>query len=31
VQNAALEDLEKAPGISAGVARKVYDYFHPAG
>jgi excinuclease ABC subunit C len=31
VRNAALEDLEKAPGISATVARKVYDYFHPGG
>ena len=31
VRNAALEDLEKAPGISAGVARKIYDYFHPGG
>jgi len=31
VRNAALQDLEKAPGISAGVARKVYDYFHPTG
>jgi len=31
VRNAALQDLEKAPGISAGVAQKVYDYFHPGG
>ena len=31
VRNAALQDLEKAPGISAAVARKVYDYFHPGG
>ena len=31
VRNAALQDLEKAPGISATVARKVYDYFHPGG
>ncbi len=31
VRNAALQDLEQAPGISAAVARKVYDYFHPAG
>jgi excinuclease ABC subunit C len=31
VRNAALQDLEQAPGISATVARKVYDYFHPAG
>jgi excinuclease ABC subunit C len=29
VRNAALQDLEQAPGISATVARKVYDYFHP--
>ena len=31
VRNAALQDLEKAPGISVSVARKVYDYFHPSG
>ena len=31
VRNAALQDLEQAPGISATVARKVYDYFHPGG
>ena len=31
VRNAALQDLEKAPGISVSVARKVYDYFHPGG
>ncbi|HST35123.1 MAG TPA: excinuclease ABC subunit UvrC, partial [Allosphingosinicella sp.] len=31
VRNAALQDLEQAPGISAAVARKVYDYFHPGG
>jgi excinuclease ABC subunit C len=31
VRNASLEDLEQAPGISAAVARMVYDYFHPAG
>ena len=31
VRNAALQDLEQAPGISATVARKVYDYFHPQG
>jgi len=29
VRNAALQDLEKAPGISAAVAKMVYDYFHP--
>lgn len=31
VRNAALQDLEQAPGISAAVARMVYDYFHPGG
>jgi excinuclease ABC subunit C len=31
VKGAALEDLEKAPGISKATARQVYDYFHPAG
>jgi excinuclease ABC subunit C len=31
VRNAALQDLEQAPGISGTVARKVYDYFHPGG
>jgi excinuclease ABC subunit C len=31
VRNAALQDLEKAPGISAAVAKMVYDYFHPSG
>jgi excinuclease ABC subunit C len=31
VKGAALEDLEKAPGISKGTARQVYDYFHPRG
>jgi excinuclease ABC subunit C len=31
VKGAALEDLEKAPGISVATARQVYDYFHPAG
>jgi excinuclease ABC subunit C len=31
VKGAALEDLEKAPGISRGMARQLYDYFHPAG
>ena len=29
VKGAALEDLEKAPGISRATARQVYDYFHP--
>jgi excinuclease ABC subunit C len=31
VKNAALEDLEKAPGISRTMARGIYDYFHPRG
>jgi excinuclease ABC subunit C len=31
VKSAALEDLEKVPGISRRTARQVYDYFHPAG
>ena len=28
VRNASLEDLQKAPGISAGVAQQVYDFYH---
>jgi excinuclease ABC subunit C len=31
VKAAALEDLEKAPGISKAMARGIYDYFHPRG
>ena len=31
VKGAALEDLERAPGISKTTARQLYDYFHPAG
>jgi excinuclease ABC subunit C len=31
VKAAALEDLEKAPGISSAMARGIYDYFHPSG
>jgi excinuclease ABC subunit C len=31
VKGAALEDLEKAPGISQTMARQLYDYFHPRG
>ena len=31
VKGAALEDLEKAPGISNAIARQLYDYFHPRG
>jgi excinuclease ABC subunit C len=28
VRAAALEDLQRAPGISAAVARKIYDFYH---
>jgi excinuclease ABC subunit C len=31
VKAAALEDLEKVPGISSATARGIYDYFHPRG
>ena len=31
VKGAALEDLERAPGISSTIARTIYDYFHPRG
>jgi excinuclease ABC subunit C len=31
VKSAALEDLERAPGISKTIARQLYDYFHPIG
>jgi excinuclease ABC subunit C len=31
VRAAALEDLRKAPGVSAAVARAVYDFYHPNG
>jgi len=31
VKGAALDDLERAPGISKAMARQLYDYFHPAG
>ena len=31
VREAALADLRKAPGVSAAMARAVYDHFHPAG
>ena len=31
VRGAALEDLQKVPGVSAATARTVYDHFHPAG
>ncbi|HET9354712.1 MAG TPA: excinuclease ABC subunit UvrC, partial [Sphingomicrobium sp.] len=31
VKGAALDDLERAPGISSAMARLIYDYFHPRG
>jgi len=31
VRGAALEDLEKVPGISRAIARGIYDFFHPGG
>ena len=31
VKGAALDDLERAPGISKAMARQVYDHFHPRG
>ena len=31
VKGAALEDLERAPGISRAMARQLHDYFHPRG
>ncbi len=31
VRAASLEDLQRAPGVSAGVAQVVYDFYHPAG
>ncbi|WCT75168.1 excinuclease ABC subunit UvrC [Sphingomonas naphthae] len=31
VRGAALEDLAKVPGVSAAMARAVYDHFHPGG
>ncbi|HEX6071620.1 MAG TPA: excinuclease ABC subunit UvrC [Sphingomicrobium sp.] len=31
VKGAALEDLEKAPGISRTMAQQLYDYYHPRG
>ena len=31
VKGAALDDLERAPGISKTMARQLYDYFHPRG
>ena len=29
VRNANLEDLQRAPGVSAATAQQVYDFFHP--
>ncbi|MCW1403073.1 excinuclease ABC subunit UvrC [Novosphingobium sp. MW5] len=31
VRAAALEDLKRAPGVSAAVAQTVYDFYHPRG
>ena len=31
VRAAALEDLQRAPGVSASVAQAVYDFYHPGG
>ncbi len=31
VRAAALEDLQRAPGVSDKVARQVYDFYHPGG
>ena len=31
VKGAALEDLERAPGISKAIARQLHDHFHPRG
>jgi excinuclease ABC subunit C len=31
VKGAALDDLQKAPGISGAMAQQIYDYFHPRG
>ncbi len=31
VKGAALEDLERTPGISRATARQLYDFFHPGG
>jgi excinuclease ABC subunit C len=30
VRAASLEDLQRAPGVSAAVASTVYDFYHPA-
>jgi excinuclease ABC subunit C len=31
VRAASLEDLQRAPGVSAAVAQAVYDFYHPSG
>ncbi|WP_296718231.1 excinuclease ABC subunit UvrC [Erythrobacter sp.] len=31
IRAAALEDLQRAPGVSAAVARKIYDFYHAGG
>jgi len=31
VRAASLEDLQRAPGVSATVARTIYDFYHPNG
>jgi excinuclease ABC subunit C len=31
VRAASLEDLQRAPGVSAAVAQAIYDFYHPAG
>lgn len=31
VRAAALEDLQRAPGVSDAVARKIYDFYHASG
>ncbi|MEJ6009237.1 excinuclease ABC subunit UvrC [Novosphingobium aquae] len=31
VRAASLEDLQRAPGVSAAVAQTVYDFYHPRG
>jgi excinuclease ABC subunit C len=31
VRAASLEDLQRAPGVSASVAQTIYDFYHPGG
>ena len=31
VRAASLQDLQRAPGVSAAVAQKVFDFYHPSG